>query len=70
MEILFEEVIRQHGAYRCVRQYIAGHHPHLGRLHNGWRGPETVVEKCFVLPHRAVRVVERDERAVLEMAAG
>ena len=56
MQILSEIVIRDHGTYRRVRQYLPGHHPQLGLLTSGWSGAETVVERDVIVPVRRIVV--------------
>jgi hypothetical protein len=56
------EIVRR-GCFRSVRRYLAGWHPHLGRLHYGWSGQETIVERDLVSPVRLFVVGEREEEA-------
>ncbi len=69
MHILSEQITYERGTFRCIRQYLAGHHPHLGRLHHGWSGPETIVERCFVVPLGVIRVRDTGEREWIRAAA-
>ena len=48
--ILSQEVLVDRGSLKRVRQYASGHHPLLGKLHEGWSGPETIIEKDVVAP--------------------
>ena len=50
--ILAEEVLFEQGNYRRVRRYLAGWHPQLGVLHQGWSGRETIVEVDVIAPAR------------------
>jgi hypothetical protein len=59
MHILGEELLSQHGALKRVRRYLAGHHPHLGRLTMGWQGPETVIEQEVITPVSVITVHDR-----------
>jgi hypothetical protein len=57
-EVLGEEVIWQNGPHRRVRRWLRGCHPHLGPLHLGWSGWETVVEVDLLRPTGTFRVEE------------
>jgi hypothetical protein len=59
-QVLGEEVLHEQGSFRRLRQYIAGWHPHLGALHFGWSGQETIVERDVILAARAVRTATQD----------
>ena len=50
--VLGEEVLFQQGCYRRVRRYVAGWHPLLGVLHDGWTGHETIIELDVIAPVR------------------
>ena len=50
--LLAEEVLFEQGNYRRVRRYLAGWHPQLGVLHQGWSGQETIVELDVIAPAR------------------
>lgn len=44
MRILDEQVLYSNGKYKRVRRWLEGKHPHLGKLHHGWTGWETIQE--------------------------
>jgi len=46
--VLCQETLHERDSFRRVRQYLQGHHPKLGKLHDGWSGPETIVERDVV----------------------
>ena len=54
--ILSQEVLLDRGTFKRVRQYISGHHPLLGKLHEGWTGAETVIERDIVRAHKVFGV--------------
>lgn len=56
--ILDEQILYQKGSFKRVRQYLRGWHPELGKLHMGWQGRETVVEKEAVAPAATFTVAE------------
>lgn len=48
LQILGERILRQSNGIKIVQRYIKGWHPHLGQLHWGLQGPETIVETTVV----------------------
>lgn len=57
-EVVGVEVVKE-GSFVTVRQYLAGNHEHLGCLHNGWSGVETIRERTFVTPIETFMVIDR-----------
>lgn len=57
-EILDEQILAQNGSYRKVKQYLKGWHPDLGKLHMGWQGKETIIERDVISPVRTFTVTE------------
>lgn len=58
-QLVGEEIISVRGPLVTARRYYAGTYPHLGRLHFGLTGPETVVEGTFLRPTRVYEVFEQ-----------
>jgi hypothetical protein len=56
LRVLGEEILHEQGSFRRLRQYVAGWHPHLGTLHFGWSGRETIIERDVILPARQLRI--------------
>ena len=54
-EVLDRHILSKNKGFERQLMWIKGHHPHLGKLHYGWSGPETIVEKSIV---RAARQFE------------
>jgi len=52
-----EEIVSVRGSLLTARRYYAGWWPHLGLLHNGWSGQETVVEGTFLRPLHTFQVL-------------
>lgn len=46
--VLCQETLWEGEGVKRVRQYLQGHHPKLGKLHQGWSGPETIVERDVI----------------------
>lgn len=46
--VLSQETLYEGEGIKRVRQYLQGHHPKLGKLHQGWSGPETIVERDVI----------------------
>lgn len=44
IEVLDEHIIEQRGCFKRVRRWLRGTHPHLGKLHHGYTGWETIQE--------------------------
>ncbi len=59
--ILGEEILYQQGGFKRVRRYLAGYHPHLGALHFGWAGLETIQETDVISPIRLINVTGSGE---------
>lgn len=59
-ELLSEQILSQQGSYQRVKRYFRGWHPELGKLHYGWQGKETIVEKGVIKAARQVSVVSRE----------
>ena len=58
IEVLDRHILRKSNAFESQRMWIRCHHPHLGKLHYGWSGAETIVEKSVVKASRIVKVAE------------
>ena len=56
LPIVGEEILHEHGCYKRIRQYLSGWHPHLGVLHFGWSGRETIVERDVISPVHFVQL--------------
>lgn len=56
LQILDERIIEEQGSFKRVRWFIQGHHPELGRLHFGWSGKETIIEKDVITPIKKFEV--------------
>jgi hypothetical protein len=41
--VLNSEILVDDPEYVLVKSFVEGHHPHLGKLHKGWSGDETIV---------------------------
>lgn len=52
VRVLDRQVLEQSesGTFKREIVYIKGYHPHLGKLHNGWSGAETIVEREVFKP--------------------
>lgn len=59
-QVVGVEVVRE-GSFVTVRRYLVGNHEHLGRLHKGWSGDETIVAGTFVIPIETFMVKARLE---------
>ena len=59
VDVLDRQVSKKFGSLEHQVIYIRGHHPHLGRLHWGWSGEETIVEKDVIKPVKIFMVYER-----------
>ena len=59
MEIIGREVLYENRSFRRVRDYVSGHHPELGILHNGWSGDETIIERDVITPIVQFDVTEK-----------
>lgn len=57
IKVLGEEVIYQKGPVKSVKRYIAGVHPELGTIHQGWSGWETIIETTVVKATHTFKVV-------------
>lgn len=59
LEVLDTFIVCQQGGFRCVLEYVRGWYPELGRLHVGYQGQETIIEKDILTPTRTFNVIER-----------
>jgi len=50
MQVLNRETISTHGQFVLIREYVAGRHPELGKIHFGYTGWETVIEREALVP--------------------
>ena len=50
VDVLDRQVVRSGKSMEHQVIYVRGHHQHLGKLHQGWSGPETIVERNVVKP--------------------
>lgn len=59
-EILDEQILAQNGSFKRVKRYLRGWHPDLpnARLHMGWQGRETIVEKDVITPIKTFTITE------------
>lgn len=58
IEILDEHIIAQHGSFKRVKRWLRGRHPHLGILHMGYTGWETIQEADVIVPMVVFTVAE------------
>ena len=56
LDILSEVTIHEGQGVKRVRQYVHGSYPKLGKLHEGWSGHETIIEKDQIKPLSSVRI--------------
>lgn len=56
VDVLDRQIVARHGSLERQLLYIRGHHNVLGRLHWGWQGAETIVEKDVIKPIRVFMV--------------
>jgi hypothetical protein len=48
VEVLDKKIIKNNNGLSIERSWIKGDHPHLGKLHNGWQGNETIVDRLLI----------------------
>ncbi len=58
IELIEEVVLHRDGPFARVRRYYKGRHPHLGYIHDGWSGEETVQEVDVIRPSGMFHVKE------------
>ncbi len=43
--VLDRQIVGDYPSSTTYKVYILGYHPHLGKLHRGWQGQETIVDE-------------------------
>jgi hypothetical protein len=62
MQVLSREIVSTHGQFALIREYVAGRHPELGKVHFGYTGWETVIERQVLVPTGFFLLTDKHKR--------
>jgi hypothetical protein len=62
-EVVGSQVLIERGGLRCIRYWLHGWHPLIGKIIWGLTGQETIVDQDVIVPLRRISVRETDRDA-------